>query len=151
MTEAITPRHSVSIAAVVVDDAGRVLVTRRRDNGRWEPPGGVLEVEESILDGVTREVEEETGLIVEATKLTGVYKNMVRGVVALMFRARVTGGSLGTSDETTQVEWWAPDLVAERMDPAYAVRVLDALRDDGPAVRAHDGIALLAGVAALPR
>jgi ADP-ribose pyrophosphatase YjhB (NUDIX family) len=151
MTDAISPRHSVSIAAVVVDDAGRVLVTQRRDNGRWEPPGGVLETEESILDGLTREVEEETGLIVEATKLTGVYKNMVRGVVALMFRAHVTGGTLSTSDETAQVEWWTPEAVAERMDPAYAVRVLDALREDGPAVRAHDGVSLLAGIAALPR
>jgi ADP-ribose pyrophosphatase YjhB (NUDIX family) len=151
MADAMSSRHSVSVAAVVVDDLGRVLVTRRRDNGRWEAPGGVLEVEESILDGVKREVLEETGAVIEPECLTGVYKNMVRGVVALVFRARMTGGSITTTDETSQVEWWQPEQVADRMDPAYAVRVLDALREGGPAVRAHDGVQLLAGITGLPR
>jgi len=41
-----TPEHSVSVAGVVVDDQDRVLVIRRRDNGHWEPPGGVLELDE---------------------------------------------------------------------------------------------------------
>ena len=40
------PKHSVSVAGIVVDDHGRVLVIRRDDNGRWEPPGGVLELDE---------------------------------------------------------------------------------------------------------
>lgn len=151
MADAMSSRHSVSVAAVVVDDLGRVLVTQRRDNGRWEAPGGVLEVQESILDGIKREVLEETGVVIEPECLTGVYKNMVRGVVALVFRARMTGGSITTTDETSQVEWWQPQEVADRMDPAYAIRVLDALREDGPAVRAHDGVQLLAGVAGLPR
>jgi 8-oxo-dGTP diphosphatase len=137
--------HSVSVAAAVVDDDGRVLVIQRRDNGRWEPPGGVLEMNESIPEGVAREVREETGLSVELTRLTGVYKNMVRGVVAIMFRARVTGGTLSASDESSCVEWWTPEDVAERMDPAYAVRLLDALQENAdPAVRTHDGVHLIA-------
>jgi 8-oxo-dGTP diphosphatase len=136
--------HSVSVAASVVDDDGRVLVIQRRDNNRWEPPGGVLELDESIPEGVIREVREETGLDIELTRLTGVYKNMVRGVIAIMFRARVTGGVLNTSDETVRVEWWSPDDVARGMDPAYAVRVLDALRENAdPAVRTHDGVHLI--------
>jgi 8-oxo-dGTP diphosphatase len=126
-------------------------VTQRRDNGRWEPPGGVLELDESVLDGLRREVREETGLLVEPLRLTGVYKNLPRGIIALVFRAKPTGGTTSTSAETRKVEWWEPSVVAERMDPAYAVRVLDALRDDGPAVRAHDGLKLLTGVAALPQ
>lgn len=140
-----TPKHSVSVAAVVVDDLGRVLVTRRRDNGHWEPPGGVLELEESITDGLVREVEEETGLVIEPGPLTGVYKNMPRGIVALVFRAKAVGGHQHTSDETSRVEWVDPSTVIERMQPAYAVRVTDALDVDrvGPAIRAHDGVELL--------
>ncbi len=56
------PQHSVSVAAVIVNDAGQILMTQRRDNGHWEPPGGVLELKESILDGLRREVFEKTGL-----------------------------------------------------------------------------------------
>src|SRR5438105_15433106 len=51
---------------LVESDAGLLLVQNRRRNGSfdWSPPGGVIEVAdgESIVDGLTREVEEETGL-----------------------------------------------------------------------------------------
>ena len=47
--------HSVSVAGVVIDENGRTLVIQRRDNGHWEPPGGVLEREESIIQGLLRE------------------------------------------------------------------------------------------------
>lgn len=57
--------HSVSVAGVVVNDRGEVLLIQRRDNGHWEPPGGVLEFGESIRDGLRREVREETGLDVQ--------------------------------------------------------------------------------------
>jgi len=36
-------RHSVSVSGAVVDEYGRALITRRRDNGHWEAPGGMLE------------------------------------------------------------------------------------------------------------
>jgi hypothetical protein len=44
------------------------------------------------------------------------------------------------------VEWIDPSAAAHRMQPAYAIRVFDALNDDhpaGPAIRSHDGIELL--------
>ena len=138
------PRHSVSVAAVIVDEAGRVLVIRRRDNGKWEPPGGVLELDEAILEGLQREVLEETGLVVEPERLTGVYKNMTKGVVALVFRAHVRAGELRTTDETVDAAWLDRRQVAERLDEAYAVRVLDALDAPSAVVRVHDGAKLLA-------
>lgn len=56
------PRHSVSVAAAIFDDSGEnVLLIKRRDNGHWEPPGGVLELDETIEDGLRREVREEAG------------------------------------------------------------------------------------------
>jgi hypothetical protein len=67
-------QHSVSVAGVIVDEQNRALLIRRRDNLHWEPPGGVLEVDEPIHDGLRREVHEETGLVVEPIRLTGVYK-----------------------------------------------------------------------------
>ncbi len=138
------PRHSVSVAGVIVDDAGRALLIRRRDNGRWEPPGGVLELDEDIEDGLRREVREETGLAVEPTALTGVYKNMVRGIVALVFRCRVTGGRLAVSDETSELRWATAVEVASLADQAYAVRVADALEyATPPAIRTHDGVELV--------
>jgi 8-oxo-dGTP diphosphatase len=137
------PRHSVSVAAAVLDGAGRLLLIRRADNGHWEPPGGVLELDEDIEAGLVREVKEETGLVVRPQRLTGVYKNMRRGIVAMVFRCEVTSGHVTTSDEVGECRWAEPGEVPALMDEAYAVRLLDAVADGPPAVRAHDGVSLL--------
>jgi len=136
--------HSVSVAGVIVDDHGRALLIQRRDNHRWEPPGGVLELGESIDDGLRREVREETGLDVEPIALTGVYKNMKRGIIALVFRCKAAGGEPSISDETEAYRWADESDISELATEAYAVRVLDALRDTRPAaIRKHDGKQLL--------
>lgn len=142
--------HSVSVAAVLVDDAGRALLVRRRDNGHWEPPGGVLEPDETIVDGLRREVAEETGLDVAVGDLTGVYKNMTRAIVALVFRCGVQGGSLRTNDEVSEFRWMSVDEVSAELDEAYAVRIVDALRSDAVTVRAHDGCRVLESAAVRP-
>jgi 8-oxo-dGTP diphosphatase len=132
-------RRSVSVAAVVPDAAGKVLVVQRRDSGEWQIPGGVLELDESIPAGVRRGVEEETGLVVEPERLTGVYKHLRLGVVALVFRAHVVSGTAGPTEESASVDWWTVDQVAEHMGETFAVRVLDSLAASGVAVRLHDG------------
>jgi 8-oxo-dGTP diphosphatase len=136
----VTARHSVSVAGVVIDDQGRALLIRRRDNRHWEPPGGVLELEESVESGLCREVREETGLTVRPAGLTGVYKNMPRGIIALVFRCEIVGGQLTLNDEVSGFQWATPDEVKDLADEAFAVRVLDALDDPPrPAIRQHDG------------
>jgi ADP-ribose pyrophosphatase YjhB (NUDIX family) len=139
------PRHSVSVAGAVVDELGRVLAIRRRDNGRWEPPGGVLELGEVLHDGLRREVFEETGLKVEPDALTGIYQNLPLGVVAFVFRCHAVGGQPRPSPEASEVAWLTPDEITDRMTEAYAIRLLDALSRTGgePHLRQHDGIRLL--------
>ena len=138
-----TPKHSVSVAGIVVNDHGQVLVIQRADNGHWEPPGGVLELGESFEQGVAREVFEETGVRVSVDRLTGVYKNMTRGVVALVFRCSPGSEPARPSDEATSVRWLEPEAVTELMNPAYAVRIADALSDGPSVTRAHDGVHLV--------
>ena len=140
-----SPRHSVSVAAAIVDADDRILAIKRRDNGQWEPPGGVLELDESIHDGLVREVREETGLTIQPGPLTGVYKNMARGIVALVFRCSVVDGSPSASAEAVEVRWLSANEIREHMDEAYAVRMLDAFVDGAPTIRSHDGVAVLDG------
>lgn len=143
MSSAQTPRHTVSVAAAVVNADGKVLAVKRRDNGKWEPPGGILEHEETILDGLVREVAEETGLQVEPGRLSGVYQNMPRSVVALVFRCAPASGHLTATAESRQVAWLTSNEVRTYMDEAYAIRILDALADEPPQVRTHDGVDLV--------
>ena len=137
------PRHSVSVTGVVFRDDGRVLAIQRDDDGRWVPPGGILELGETPADGVTREVLEETGIKVRAEQLTGVYKNMQLGVVTLAFRCSVIGGHPHPTDEAKRVSWLTVDEAQRAMPEARAIRVLDALSSSGPFVRAHDGVHLV--------
>jgi ADP-ribose pyrophosphatase YjhB (NUDIX family) len=138
-------RYSVSVAGVIVDDEGRALIIQRRDNGHWEPPGGILEHGETIEDGLRREVFEETGLKVEPLELSGVYQNMERKIVALVFRCRLVDGELTPNAEAKSFRWAERDQVQALMTEAYAVRVSDAMTPiENPAVRAHDGVRLLA-------
>ena len=147
----IDTRHSVSVAGVVIDEENRALLIQRRDNSHWEPPGGVLELSESIEDGVRREVFEETGLAVDPIALTGVYKNIKRGIVALVFKCRIVEGSLRENAEVRTFHWATRDDVLAMTSEAFAVRILDALDSPGhPAVRLHDGVHLVLAAPAMP-
>jgi 8-oxo-dGTP pyrophosphatase MutT (NUDIX family) len=101
----------VGCSAAIFDEMGRVLLTRRADNGQWCLPSGGMEAGESPSEAAVREVFEETGLTVRVTRLVGVYSdpnqlvmyvdgNKVQ-IVAIHFEAEVTGGTLGLSEETT--------------------------------------------------
>ena len=136
---AATPKHSVSVAGIVVRDDGRVLVIKRDDNGHWEAPGGVLELDESFEAGVQREVMEETGLTVTVERLTGVYKNLTHGIVALVYRCRPAGGDPHATEEAREIRWMTKEEVQSAMVPAFGVRVLDAF-EGAPQSRAHDGV-----------
>jgi 8-oxo-dGTP diphosphatase len=151
------PQHVIGVAGVVVDDVGRALTVRRRSPQRWELPGGALERDERIADGLVREVREEIGLDVEPLGLSGIYQNIALGPVALVFACRRVDGTERLSDETSDWRWVSRDEVDALMPPAWAVRFadgLDAVEALGgepgtgrqtfqPPVRVHDGTSLL--------
>jgi 8-oxo-dGTP pyrophosphatase MutT (NUDIX family) len=60
-------------ASIVHDDRGRLLMVRRADSGLWALPAGIMELGERIDQTAIRETEEETGLTVRPTRLTGFY------------------------------------------------------------------------------
>ncbi len=73
----------------------------------------------------------------EVDSLTGVYKNVTRGIVALVFRCKPSGGTERTSDESTAVTWLTPDEVTECMSEVFAIRLPDAPDGNSPHVRSH--------------
>jgi 8-oxo-dGTP pyrophosphatase MutT (NUDIX family) len=113
----------VGVSAVVVDDEERVLMQKRTDNGLWALPGGGMDLTESVPQAAVREVKEETGYDVEVTGMVGLYTDArhiiaysdgeVRRQFNICLTARVVGGSLAISDESTDVRWVSPDEVEE--------------------------------------
>ncbi len=77
-------------------------------------------------------------------QLTGVYKNTTRGIVALVFRCKPSGGTERTPSESTAIAWLTPEKLSERMAEVFAIRLLDSLDGNGSHVRSHDGKSLIA-------
>jgi 8-oxo-dGTP diphosphatase len=134
------------IGVVPVDE--RVLAVQRRDNGHWEPPAGVLERDETFQQGVEREVLEETGVVVRAIRVTGLYKNLVHPLrpVSIAWLCEYVSGEARASDESSDTRWLTLDEVRSYMVPAHAARIVDAVEppsDGHIPVRAHNGVILL--------
>lgn len=129
------PTHRVGAFAVIFDDEGKVLVSRRVDSGWFNLPGGGVDPGESAPEGLVREVREETGLEVEVGQLVGVYSKPQKHEMVLVFRARVTGGALSPSDEADYHTYVRPEeLDAVKLLPKHRERIDDALRGDALAV-----------------
>ncbi|WP_033820911.1 NUDIX domain-containing protein [Kitasatospora sp. MBT63] len=130
-----------SVVAVVQDQAGRVLLIHKTDNGLWALPGGGHDIGEFIADTVIREVREETGIDVAVVTVTGLYTNPghrmayddgeVRQQFSICFRARPVGGELRTSEESKEVRWIDPaDLGDLDIHPSMRLRIQHALDPD---------------------
>lgn len=109
----------VGVGAVVVDDQARVLLIRRDAEpmkGHWSLPGGLLELGETLVEGVKREVMEETGLNVTPEAIVEVVdriyicsddeKSQVRyHYVIVDYWCRVAGGNLLPATDASEVAW----------------------------------------------
>jgi len=128
----------VGVGAVVVH-RGRVLLVRRGTEplrGEWSLPGGLVELGESLTDGLIREVAEETGLIVEPLDLIELLDRIHHAgervryhYVIADYLCRVVGGDLMAASDADAVRWverseWNSHS-ALKLDPV-AVRVIES-------------------------
>ena len=108
-------------AAIVRDD--RVLLVRRARfpaQGLFTLPGGVVEVGETLAEAVTREVREETALVVEPIGLAGLREHIQRDgenrverhFVILAFAARWIAGAPQLNAELAEARWLKPEDIA---------------------------------------
>ncbi|WP_231738121.1 NUDIX hydrolase [Terracidiphilus gabretensis] len=140
----------VGVGAVVAHE-GRILLVRRATEparGQWSLPGGLIELGESLERAIVREVEEETGLIVEPVELVELLDRIYHEgervryhYVIADFLCRVTGGELQAASDAAAVRWveraeWNSHS-ALKLDP-ITVRVIEAGWQRAKAMEAGD-------------
>jgi 8-oxo-dGTP diphosphatase len=101
------------VQALIVD-GDRVLLGLRGSEpgtGRWDIPGGFLHEGEDPLDGLRREVLEETGYRIEPLEFFGAWTEPYEGrlVLALTWTARIVGGEPRAGDDLVALRWFSRD------------------------------------------
>ncbi len=133
-----------SARAIIQDQQGRVLFVRRSDNAAWVMPAGSLELGESIMDCLKREVHEETGLEVIGATPIAIYSeprfaftNAYGGqhqMLSIVFRVDQWRGTLTTTtNETSDARFFAVNDVPE-IPAVYQETLADLQQFDGTVI-----------------
>ncbi len=114
----------VEIAAAVIEDHGRVLIARRRDDavlgGYWEFPGGKRRPGESLIACLLREVDEEVGVAIEVGDIIErVAHRYPHGAVEISFFRGALASGTPQARGCAEVRWVsASELLQYRFPPA---------------------------------
>jgi 8-oxo-dGTP pyrophosphatase MutT (NUDIX family) len=134
------------VRAIIRDGAGAILLQRRGDFGSWGLPAGGMELDESLMQTLRREVFEETGLRVVRAMPFGVYSDPRYSTtypngdwvqpVTLAFHVREwTGEPRADGEESLDLAFFPLDRLPpdDRMHPSHLKTIRDfaRYREDG--------------------
>jgi len=115
-------------SAFVLDSSGRVLLARRAhqpDEGLWDAVGGFLDEGEHPLEGLHREVLEETGLTVSAGEFVGAFMDTygdepdAPATLNLVWEATVVSGEPVPADDVSELRWFPRDALPAEAELAF--------------------------------
>ncbi len=122
------------VGVIVRAPDGRIVMEKRSDCGLWGMLGGRIDPGESVVATAVREVREESGLDIEVVGLVGVYSQPserilvyadngdIRHIVDIVVEGRIIGGSLQSSHESEDIQFFALDQLpptSEIVPPAH--------------------------------
>jgi len=113
-----TPK--VDVRGAVFKD-GKLLMVQETSDGKWAPPGGWADVNDTPSEAVTREIWEESGYETRATKIIAVCDRTIQGhqpflpfhVYKLFIQCELIGGEPKVSIETQKVDFFSEDELPE--------------------------------------
>lgn len=110
------PTPKVDVRGFILNERGEVLMAKEKVDGGWTIPGGWADVGYTPAEIAVKEVEEETGIIVEAVRLLAVYDKRCHAhppsplyVYKLVFLCRMKGGELRGNFDIEDAGWFKID------------------------------------------
>ncbi|MDI6619219.1 MAG: NUDIX domain-containing protein [Clostridiales bacterium] len=133
----ILPTHIVSAGGIIINDKNEILLVKNPRKG-WEYPGGIIEVGETVPQGLIREIKEESGIDVEIINIVGIYSNIkkkkgyngvkeIPTIVNIDFICKYISGELTTSDESSDVKWFTKNEALKMVNSKIQYRFRKAL------------------------
>ncbi|TYS18658.1 NUDIX domain-containing protein [Rossellomorea vietnamensis] len=122
---------SVGVFAVVKNKDNEVLCVKLNyGSGNWTLPGGHLDKNESPIEGVEREILEETGYIAKVENLVGIYSAPEKDDLVLLFRAGIKSeGRFIPNEEIKEIAFFSRENLPLQMHPWNRKRILDSFSD----------------------
>lgn len=131
------PTHIVAAGGIILNAENKVLLVKNPRKG-WEYPGGEIENGETIIDGLKREIKEESGIDADVVNVVGIYSNtkkkqgfngvkVIPTIVTIDFICRYVSGKLATSDESEDVRWFSKEEAEKLINPRQQYRFKNAL------------------------
>jgi 8-oxo-dGTP diphosphatase len=133
----ILPTHIVAAGGVVINDKNEILLVKNPNKG-WEYPGGIVEIGETVPQGLIREINEESGVDVEIIDIIGIYSNTkkkkgyngveeVPTIVNIDFICKYVSGELAISEESSEVKWFSKEEALKIINSKLQYRFRKAL------------------------
>jgi 8-oxo-dGTP diphosphatase len=127
-------RPIVGVGGVVIADRRTLLIRRGNPplEGQWSIPGGTLEVGEALIEGVRRELAEETGIDVRVLDMIEVFERIVRDeggraqyhFVIVDYLCEIVSGEARAGSDVTDVAWSRESDLARYSLTPTAMRVI---------------------------
>ncbi|QAS54634.1 DNA mismatch repair protein MutT [Halobacillus litoralis] len=96
----MTPKHIIAVSANITNQNGETLLVKTHwRSDTWETPGGQVEEGEPLDKAVSREVLEETGIVISPVGITGVYYNATKHLLSVVFKAKYIRGDIKIQPE----------------------------------------------------
>ncbi|HUP27692.1 MAG TPA: NUDIX domain-containing protein, partial [Chloroflexia bacterium] len=130
----LSPKFTVGVVALVLDEEGRVLLLRHtyRRSRPWGLPGGGLKPGETLEECLKREMREEAGMEIEIDSFLSAAAHRDRRLVDMIFSCRPAAGqSLATfraNSEISEAGFYPPDALPEGVSSAQRTLIATALR-----------------------
>ena len=138
------PTHIVAAGGIIINEHDEVLLVKNPRKG-WEYPGGIVESGETVIDGLKREIKEESGVNVKVLNVVGIYSNtkkkkgfngvkVIPTIVTIDFICMYDSGELTLSDESNDVRWFTKEAAKKIINPRQQYRFKNALSYSGEIV-----------------
>jgi ADP-ribose pyrophosphatase YjhB (NUDIX family) len=126
---------TVGCGAIIEDEYGRILLQHRTDADVWGIPGGVMEIGETFLETLEREVYEETNLKIYHPQLFGLYSGK-KGLtqyangdkvysIQIIFHVREFEGELKRNNESRELRFLHNNELPPNINPHQAPFIYD--------------------------
>ena len=121
----------VATGVAIVEGDEILLIQRGSEpnKGLWAVPGGKVDWGETLAEAATREVKEETGLLVKLDEVIWVGESIEddHHLVLIDFLGQATGGELVAADDAISAMWVRIENAYELEMPATMYELLDVL------------------------